>query len=78
MSIERFPNAPTTPTYFLHKLLDHIGEIESVLAVVAWKDAEGKISHQVCWTSQPLERMATADVACHAIVTKEIMDGYND
>lgn len=73
MSIERLPGTPSTPLFTLHKLLESVDQIESLVVVVAWKDSEDKICHQVCWSAQGYGRLAVAAIACHDKVTREIM-----
>ena len=69
MTVERLPNVAATPLYFLHKLLENVERIESVVAVVKWDNK----TYQCCWTSQDLASMAMSSICAQDVLRREIM-----
>lgn len=74
MTIERLPGTPSTPLFLLHRLLEEIDKIDSLVVTVAWKDSEGNVSHQTCWTSQAHPRLAMASICTQTVIAREIMN----
>lgn len=69
MTIERLPGTPSTPTYMLHKLLESVDQIESLVLVVKWTNGE----RQVCWTAQGYSQMAMASIAAQRVISDQIV-----
>ena len=73
MTVERLPNIPSTPLYFLHKLLESVDQIESIVAVIKWDNK----TYQCCWTSQELSSLAMSSVCAQDMIRREIVETEN-
>lgn len=70
MILERLPNVSATPAYFLHKLLESVGQIDSIVAVVKW---DNKV-YQCCWTAQELSSLAMSSVCAQTMLAAAICE----
>jgi uncharacterized protein (DUF2237 family) len=74
LSVEQLPGVPTSPLVMLHKLLEDIDSIKSLVVVVGWKEAhDAGVTHQVCWTAQPTSQLALAAVATQQLIGREVL-----
>ena len=69
MTIERLPGVKSTPEFFLHKLLESKDQIESIVAVVKWKNGE----RHTCWTTLSTTELAAAVVHTQAAAYREMI-----
>ena len=70
MTLERLPGTNSTPTFFLHKLLESAGQIESIVAIVKW---DNKV-YQCCWTAQELSSLAMSSVCAQTMLASAICE----
>ena len=69
MTIERLPGVKSTPEFFLHKLLENKDEIESIVAVVKWKNGQ----RQTCCTALLPIELAAASIHIHERASKDMI-----
>lgn len=72
--IERLPGVRSTPLILLHKLLEDVEKIESLVVTVEWKSDDGTTSHGVHWTAQRRSTLALASIATQQVIAGEIME----